>query len=412
MYFQVLTIGIVGPVLLVTDSLDFHYMAQHISKPVKFQAWAWSMYALIALPFSMTLINTILRIDIKSLLREYSVREISDSSQQDQIKFNISLAAISLLSLIYILYNSPSIPILELIQTGDFSSAAENRFESKYGFTGIVYLRSFFGLILIPCCSYYFYIVAYKSRLLRDWLLFGFQFVLTLALLTYDLQKSPFAFYLFGYLILHTFISNGLNPKWFLVIIGCALAMILIGYKNTTGVSIESQIFNFQSAFYGRIFLSGFLGFPLSLELFPDKINAITTLFGIPQPVLGFYDLSATDPARQIMLYINEQGAREGTSNLVSGYYLGEAWASFRYAGLVCSPFVVGAILQLTHLSFLRLPKNPLIIAFYAYISTKWLIASGFSSFLTLKIIIFPILILALIILIKNSFGNLISSDG
>ena len=198
MYFQVLTIGIVGPVLLVTDSLDFHYMAQHISKPVKFQAWAWSMYALIALPFSMTLINTILRIDIKSLLREYSVREISDSSQQDQIKFNISLAAISLLSLIYILYNSPSIPILELIQTGDFSSAAENRFESKYGFTGIVYLRSFFGLILIPCCSYYFYIVAYKSRLLRDWLLFGFQFVLTLALLTYDLQKSPFAFYLFG----------------------------------------------------------------------------------------------------------------------------------------------------------------------------------------------------------------------
>jgi hypothetical protein len=408
MYVQVLTVGVIGPVLLVSDSLDFHYMAQHISKPVKFQAWAWSMYALIALPFSMALINAILQVDMKVLLQDYSLKEF-DQSVQERFSFNAILALISSLSLAYILHHSPTIPILELLKSGDLNSVAQNRIESKNAFTGINYVRSFLGLILIPCCSYYFYAVAFKSKKLRDWSLFGFQFFLSFILLTYDLQKSPFAFYLLGFLLLHTFITNGLNSKWFFTAVGAAFAMILIGYKSTTGVTIQSQIFNFQSGFYGRIFLSGFLGFPLSLELFPEKINSITTLFGVPQPILGLYDINAADPARQIMLFINEKGAREGSSNLVSGYYLGEAWASYRYAGLVCSPFIVGSVLQLTHLSFLKLPKRPLFIAFYAYISTKWLITSGFSSFLTLKVIFFPVLILILLVTMKNTYNNLIS---
>lgn len=412
MYFQVLTVGVIGPVLLVTDSIDFHYMAQYISKPVKFYAWAWSMYALMALPLSMVMINTLLKVNVKALLDEYVSKELSEASSKSSLKFNLSLLALSSLSLIYILYYSPTIPIIDLIQSGDFSEAASDRIESKYGFSGVIYLKSFFGLILIPCCSYYFYVIAFKSKRSVDWLIFGIQFLLAFTLLVYDLQKSPLAFYLFGFIILHTFITNGINPRWFSAIMGIAFAVILIGYKNTTGVTIESQIFNYQSAFYGRIFLSGFLGFPLSLELFPDKINSITTLFGVPNPILELYQLDASDPARNIMFYINESGAREGSSNLVSGYYMGEAWASFRYAGLVIAPFIVGALLQITHIGLLKLPKDPLYIAFYAYISTKWLIASGFSSFLTLKVLLFPLLVLTIIILTKNSIKNTITNNG
>ena len=90
-------------------------------------------------------------------------------------------------------------------------------------------------------------------------------------------------------------------------------------------------------------------------------------------------------------MQMNPEGVINGTANLFSGYYLGEAYANYGYLGLIISPFIVGGVVQVVHNYLLTHKKDPLILAFYTFITVKWLLGSGVVSFLYLKIILFPL---------------------
>lgn len=407
LYLQVLTVGFVGPILLATHSIDYHYMVQPISNAVKFEAWVWCMYALIAMPLSMNLLNYIFKFNARTELSSYVKKPFAVAPAQMTSLISVFLLISSGLTLAYVLYYSPAIPILDVLSGEDLHQARIDRVSTKYEFEGNEYLRSFLGLILVPAVAYYFYILAFQKRTLFRISVFILQFVFAFVMLIYDTQKAPVAFFLMGFLVLHTFLTNGLSLRWFLFFFLSAVFLLLLGYKLTTDASIIDQFTRYDSAFYGRVFISSYLGFPLSLELFPDIIRAKTSLYGIPIPVLEAYGLEATNSARELMKFMNYEGVEEGSANIISGYYLGEAWASFRYAGLVIAPFLVGGIVQIIHIGLVRLPKHPLFVAFYALITVKWLISAGFSSFLTLKVILFPVAILVVLHLFMNTLYNL-----
>ena len=61
--------------------------------------------------------------------------------------------------------------------------------------------------------------------------------------------------------------------------------------------------------------------------------------------------------------------------------FLGEAWSNFGYTGLIFSPLLVGIVIQLTNLFFLRFPKNPFTLAIYTQLAINFPILSGFRSF-------------------------------
>jgi len=351
--------------------------------------------------------NKIFKIRIAKELDNYASKQFVLVDISPSIYVKLALALLSSFGLTYILYYSPSIPIWTLINGGDLVQASIQRVASKREFAGIPYIRTFFGIILIPALAYYSYIIAHTNKSLSSWLFFSFQSILAFILLTFDLQKAPIAFFILGFIIVHTFLTNGVSPKWFFIVFISSVFLILLGYELTTDASMFKQFTDFHSAFYGRIFLVGYLGFPLSMELFPDSIIANTALFGIPEPLREIYNIEATDSARELMKYINPVGVREGSANLISGYYLGEAWASFRYSGLLMAPIVVGCVIQFIHLVLLHLPKHPLFVAFYALISTKWLITSGFSNFLTLKIILFPLLTVFFLYIFMNTLTRI-----
>tara|TARA_B110000046_G_C13026363_1_gene414332 strand:- start:3582 stop:4925 length:1344 start_codon:yes stop_codon:yes gene_type:complete len=402
LYFQVLTVGVVGPLLLALDLLNYHPMIQQISYHTKFMAWVWCMYALVALPLSMNVYNIVFKIKMPSELTQYSQETIPEKYLTHNRLFSTSFVLISLFGLLYIFYYTSSIPIVKLLTTGDLAQAAIERINSRRAFLGIPYIRSFVGIYLIPAGAYYLYILAYNKRTIRAWFLFACQLLLTILLLTYDLQKAPIAFFILGFLVVHTFISNGISRKWFLIVFGSSVLFILLGYQLTTETTILRQITNVQSAFFGRIFLVSYFGFPLSLEFYPDSIHAATALYGVPGPILDILNLEGHDSARELMIHMYSSNVDQGSANLISSYYLAEAWSAFGYVGLVLAPFIVGGVIQLTHVLLIKLPKDPLFIAFYALITTKWLVLSGFSPFLTMKIL-FPMIVAATLYFFRNT---------
>ncbi len=405
-YFQVVTSSVVGSMLLAMGKLDYHHYTRYISDSVKFEAWLWVLYALLMMPVAMLVLNHLFKIKARQLFVSYikqPVQLLYRKGYLNLLSVLLLLYSIGLIS--YILYYTEHIPLFTLL-AGNAKEAAKQRIEVRYHFLGNEYVKNLLGLMLIPVLSYYQFVVAYIKRNWLHIIAFAGMFLAACFLMVYDIQKAPVAFYLFGYLIIFTLIKGGVTRKQFFVIFIVPIVLILVAYQLTTGYSALRLFYEFDSAFYGRIFLTGYFAFPLSLELFPDVITEPTYYSGIPHFILDYFGIDNIESARRLMMYINPEGVKNGTANLFSGYYLAEAWANYGYAGLLLSPIIVGAIIQFVHIYLLKHLKSPLLIAFYSYITIKWLLTTGVVNFVFLKIILYPFI---LYLLIKYLFdkGNI-----
>lgn len=393
-YFQILTTGVVGSILLALGKIDFHYLAEPLSRETKVEAWAWVMYSIITLPIAMNLLNYMFKVRARQEFRDY-IRKPAKVTFNDRSQLLIlsMMLGVSAFLVAYIAYYTERMPIMTLL-SGNMEQAMVDRVSAKSAFHGSDYVKGTFVQTLIPVFSYYGVIIAMQRRKLIFWGLSLALIGLAAFMAIYDTQKAPLAFYLLGFLIIYTLVKGGISPVRFAVILGTGVSAIVLGYVFTTDANFLDQITRYESGFYGRLFISGYMAFPLSLELFPKEFpEAALYLSGIPYPILRFFGVEHIESARLIMMYINPEGVAAGTANLVSGYYMGEAYASYGYIGMIAAPFVVGAVVQVVHIYLLRKPKDPLIMAFYAYLTIKWLLGAGFVSFLYLKIILFPFIL-------------------
>jgi len=405
-YFQIITSALVASVLLVSGVLDYHPDVKIMSNEVKFQAWLWTMYSILAMPVGMLSLNKLFNVDVVKAHKRYLKQKLSISNEEGRLKTNvIALTLFSFLVLSYVFLKTDRVALFTLLLEGDQEQARLDRITSRLNFGGIIYIKNLLGYIVIPVIAYYSYVIMRAKKEFLYKLLFSMNFVLAILMVAHDTQKAPIAFFILGFWIVEVIVNDGIDFKKMMLFLGIPVLLILVGYTLTTGVDGLDQFTRFNSAFYGRTFVGGYLGFPLSLELFPDKIIDQTYALGIPQGIRESLGIYVDESARLIMKYIHPDAVANGTANLYSGYYMGEAWANYGYVGLVSAPFIVGFVVQSVHLYLLSKPKEPLIIAFYGLITVRWLVGSGFVNFLYLKLLIFPlILYLIFKFLLSNDF--------
>lgn len=397
-YVQIVTSGLVGSVLLATGVLDYHPDVRFLSESVKFEAWVWTMYSILFMPIGMIALNKFFGVKAKSRFEEFLKEPVVFLGSLNRNK--IALVILTLFSasiLTYVLINTTRIPLYTLLIEGNSEQANVDRITSRRNFEGIIYIKNLLGLIIIPVIAYYSYIFFRLKKSLFFFLIFVINLFIALILVSHDVQKAPIAFFILGFAVVEVFISKGLSLKAFGLFFGLPVALILIGYSLTTEADSLDQLFRFNSGFYGRTFISGYLGFPLSLELFPEVITQETYMVGVPRVFQGGHPAGLQESARLLKIYTHPETIRAGTGNLYSGFYMGEAWANYGYIGLLIAPFIVGFVVQSIHLFLLMHKKNPLILAFYAALTIKWVVGSGFVSFLFLKMLIWPILLYGLI---------------
>ena len=391
-YFQIIISAFFGSIFLATGIIDYHPYAEPLSDWVKVESWMWVMYSIVMMPLGMVFFNYFVGVKPLILFKDYFKRDV-DTLKKNGLEFLILLMMllVSASILIFIFQKIEKVPLFTLLIDGDVKQAAIDRVSVRYSLGWMDYVKNLFGLMMIPIFAYYSYVVA---QIKKKW----YFYVICLALiciaslmLAFDTQKAPLAFFVLGFLILQTFISKGIQLKYFLLFGILAILLILIAYQLTGKENALGMFLEPTSAFYGRVFLTGYFAFPLSLEFFPDIISQPTYYSGFPSFVLSFLDIENTESARLVMMQMNPEGVINGTANLFSGYYLGEAYANYGYLGLIISPFIVGGVVQVVHNYLLTHKKDPLILAFYTFITVKWLLGSGVVSFLYLKIILFPL---------------------
>jgi oligosaccharide repeat unit polymerase len=390
-YFQIITSAFVGSIFLATGAIDYHPYAKPISDWVKIESWMWVMYSIVIMPLAMLAFNYIVRIRPLYGFKNYLKKDIDLPKNN---KTNVIILLIMILTsvsiLTFIFFKLERVPLFTLLIDGDAKQAAIDRVSVRYNLGWLDYVKNLFGLMMIPIFTYYSYIIAQVKKKWYYYLMCFILVVTSALMLTFDTQKAPLAFFVLGFLILQTFISKGIPIRYFLMFGILPILLLLVAYQLTSNHNAITLFFNPTSAFYGRVFLSGYFGFPLSLEFFPEVINQPTYYSGFPSFVLRFLDIENTESARLVMKQMNPEGVKAGTANLFSGYYLGEAYANYGYLGLIISPVIVGGVVQVVHNYLLMNKKDPLILAFYAFITVKWLLGAGVVSFLYLKIILFP----------------------
>lgn len=397
-YVQIVTSGLVGSVLLATGVLDYHPDVAFISDGIKFEAWVWTMYSILTMPFGMVMLSRVFGVNGRARFDAYLKAPIAMMGSENRNKLALLLlTGFAAAVLAYILINTERIPLYTLLVEGNSDQANIDRITSRRNFGGIIYIKNLLGLIVIPVIAYYAYVFMRTKKTFFYFTLFLVNLIIALIMVSHDVQKAPIAFFVLGFAIMEVFISKGLKIRTMIFFVGIPIILLLVGYALTSDANSFDQLLRFNSSFYGRTFLSGYFGFPLSLELFPDVITQPTYMIGVPKAIVPEQYEYFHESARLLKIYTHPETIKAGTGNLYSGFYMGEAWANYGYLGLLVAPFVVGFVVQSVHLFLLLHKKSPLLLAFYAAVTVKWVVGSGFVSFLFLKMLIWPILLYGLI---------------
>lgn len=411
-YVQLVISAYVGSVLVATGIVSNHYMLDPVSETKRIEAWLWVSYSMLMMPLAMIWMNQLLNVRIRQRLLDYMSKDIEVNYGPVLSRIVLSfMVLIAVFAVFYIVYYTKNIPIYTLLIEGDAESALVHRVAARREFMGVHHIKNWLGILLTPIFSYYAYVQMREKRELFYSISFVILLLLSIFVLTYDIQKATVVFYLLGYVILTVLYKGQITYRIVFLAIFSAFVILIMGYVYTGGRGFI-QLFYIQSAFYGRIFISGYGGFPLSLELFHDVIKESTVHIGIPTFVLNYFDLSTTESARLLMEYINPEGVALGQANLISSFYMAEAYANYGYIGLLISPFVVGVVIHSLHLFAILHKKDALVMAFYSYLTIRWLLNAGFVNFLYLKIVLYPLLLFLLIKILINTLIKLSSQAG
>lgn len=408
-YFSIIFSTFIGSILVALGLADWHYMLIDVQRSTKIEAWAWVCYSMIMMPLSMILLNHALNVRVRKRFFDYINADINyNYGPKFRLTILIIFLIISVSTLAYILIESSSIPLLTAIVDRNLTAASIERNITKRSFGGIIYIKNLLGLYLIPIFSYYAYIIYhYKRGLLKRIIFYSLTFISVL-LLTYDIQKGPIVLYVLGFIIIRVLIVGKIPIRKFGKFVLISFVLVLLAYSITTDKNFWG-LFYYKSAFFSRAFISGYGGLPLSLEWFPDIITKPTWYIGMPQFILDIFNVKPVESARLVMQHLDPEGVKKGTAGVVSSYFLAEAWANYGLTGLLLSPIIVGLVVQSVHLFLLTHKKDPLIIAFYAHISTHWLVQNGFVNFLYLKQLLFPLflfLFLKLLIMFLKQYRD------
>lgn len=291
---------------------------------------------------------------------------------------------------IYVTIVSGGIPHLRIFSM----NLLEFRFSVSRAFPGIIYLKTVFFdfLPILLCCIFYSFSLTYNSLQTR-WV-FYFSFLLATYSTTFSFAKSPFVVFVLSLYIINilTTKKRGTNPILLLFLSSPVIAFYFF---------LSSESFDFISkAILNRIFIDEVSGSYLMFELYPNIYSHIG-LNSISRWV-EIFGLNYQNPAARVtMLYAF--GERANTFlNLLSTYYLGEAYANFGILGIIISPIYVCIIITTFYHKIIQISKTPLVIGLFAYTILPSSISSQFNNFIYNPIAIVLAIILIIITILSR----------
>ena len=93
--------------------------------------------------------------------------------------------------------------------------------------------------------------------------------------------------------------------------------------------------------------------------------------------------------------------------NLLSTYYLGEAYANFGLLGTIISPIYISVLITTIYQKMLKFYKYPWIVGVFAYTIIPSSVSSQFNNFIYNPIAVALVLILTLIIILSSRDNHL-----
>ncbi|WP_313892623.1 O-antigen polymerase [Psychrobacillus sp.] len=384
-YYSFLISSYIGG-LLIALGIDDYYMIKRMDhEEFRIIGFVLLTILMILFPLVQLVVGRIFNFKSQIEFNRYLHEPVRTSVDKNKLLFKLAfsaLSAISVLAVAYTLLKTSSIPLLELLK-GNTSELASMRIDASRGFAGKVLIKNIFALALTPFLSIIAFVYATRTKELWWKFTFLILFVSSVLITTYDLAKSPIFFYVIM-LILASVYARSLQLNW-RKISGYLVAgvVVLVGmYVAIQGVTQIESFLSYNSGPIGRIILAQISPFFLHLDAFSYSIAALE-FRGLPSFIIGFFDLEQVRSARMVMENVFPENVDKGTGGVLNTIFIGEAFASFGYIGVLLSIVYVAAIIQVLYIVFLRLPKTPVLIALFVYftINIPRTLVGGVSDF-------------------------------
>jgi hypothetical protein len=258
--------------------------------------------------------------------------------------------------------------------------------------------------VFLSLVIYCYYLMTRKRM---DYLWFLLSFTLSLYSVTFSLSKSQVIVYLSYFVFIRIYSKGALPKKYLIFVLGGSAAVLFALFAVVTKVDSGTVMIYMLN----RIFLDQISGTYLMLDIFPGIYNHIG--FCSLTSIIPSSICASTEPATRLaMEYAFPVGSTNGVMNLLSTYYLGEAWANFGYLGLLIAPVYIGFLITFCYFALLLLRKTPFTLALLAFISFGTNLSSQFNSYLYNMLFLSTIMVVMLPLALGFMMrGKLLSSE-
>jgi hypothetical protein len=385
-FFSLLTQSFIASILIV-NNLDDHYIINKlINEDSRVQGWISVQYVMIMVPLGMLLVVRLFGYkNNNEVFDRYVCSEITPliSNKDTYIKYPLYvLSILSVLSVIYVM-QSLDVTLADVLIKGlSFEEISIQRQLNSRAFQGNTYIRNILAIGTTPILTYIAYAYYKMTHSRSDLLLFIVLFMATFFILTYDFSKAPFVRFLFGFLLLNVLISGFIRKKVLLFLFVCFVLIFIFLYFFYAGITDISHLFTYNSGILGRIMITHATGVYLSFDLFPGVVEHLnfSSFSGLISSML---DVELVDrSARILMINYFPYKASSETAGVINSLFIAEAWANFGLLGVLIAPIYVGVIIQLLFMFFLKMPKTPLLLGPFAFLSYSGTINGGFNDYL------------------------------
>ena len=411
-YYSFLISSYIGG-LLIALGIDDYYMIKRMDhEEYRIIGFILLTLLMILFPLTQLLVGRIFGFNAQLEFNSYLEKPVRTSVDKNKRIFRFAfsiLTAISVLAVAYTILKTSTIPLFELMK-GNTSELAKLRIDASRGISGLgVYIRNIFGLALTPVLSIIAFVYAGQSKSLYWRFVFFVLFMCSLFLSTYDLAKSPIFFYIIMLLLAGVF-TNQLKLNWKKISLYLiAGTVLLVGmYVSIQGVKEIESFLAYNSGPIGRIILAQISPFFLHLDTFSHSISLLE-LKGLPSFIAGIFDVEQVRSARMVMENIFPENVDKGTGGVLNTIFIGEAFATFGYLGVIIAIIYVAAVIQILYIVFLRVQKTPVVIALFVYftINIPRTLVGGFADFIFNPIWIFLTVTLAGLFIVEQHFHTI-----
>ncbi|MGB9859404.1 MAG: hypothetical protein ACPLQP_05660 [Moorellaceae bacterium] len=393
---------------IVVNNWERHYIISTIEDSmVRLTVYLISVFLIVGYPLIGLFVNAVLNFDPHKEVKEYfkkplcSVIEPKDRAMA--MVFFLFLVG-SIIVVMHIYLAMPAFP-LDVVLHGTDLEKALFRSKMRFDFEGNIYVYNLYGKTLIPVLS--FISVAYTSLLPRKiiWRFYSFLLiVLSMLALTADLQKAPLLLYFIGLFVLWTWLKGGFNFSRMFFLSLISMAVIIVLYVTFSGS--DSLIVGIRSALY-RLMLGQIGPLYIFFDYFPDK-HSFVIGGDLPEWMTDILGIEHTNTSRMIMEYFNPEGIKAGTAGLMNTIFIGQAYANFGPLGVAIFAIYIFALLQFIFIAFIRLPKTPIFVGVFAYLTTEvpMMLMRGALEFVYNPRFLFLVLTLSIIVLFSRSITH------